>query len=401
MTDIDELLRELVQRRGSDLHLKVGRPPLMRIAGDLLPTEYPPFDEAAMDRVLRKILRDELYRRLADTWEADAAYMIEGLARFRVNAFRQMDKYGAILRVIPLETPTIDTLGLPPVLKDVVSHPNGMVLVTGPTGSGKSTSLAAMINHVNETQPLHIVTIEDPVEFVYRDKMCTINQRQLGTDVKSLEEALRRVLRQDPDVILMGEMRDRETVEMATHAAETGHLVFSTLHTNDAKQTMDRIIDMFPVEAINQIRGILANTLRAVISQRLCRRADGSGRVAAMEIMINSPNIRQMIQEGKMAALDKEIAKSRSFYRMQTFNQSLAQLIQDNVVTEEEGLSTSSNPNDLRLALRGISGGADAVEQEAGVAAPAPAAKAEPAPEAAAAAAAPGQPMKIKIKRGF
>ena len=401
MTDIDMLLRELVERRGSDLHLKFQRPPLMRIAGDLLPTEYPALSDADLVAILKKILKPAVFENLEAEWEADAAYMIKDVARFRINAFRQLDHYGMIARVIPLETPTIDKMGLPSVLKDVVSHPNGMVLVTGPTGSGKSTSLAAMINHLNETRPLHIVTIEDPVEFVYQDKMCTINQRQLGTDVKSLEEALRRVLRQDPDVILLGEMRDKETVEMATHAAETGHLVFSTLHTNDAKQTMDRIIDMFPPEAINQIRGILAITLRAVISQRLARRADGTGRVAAMEIMINSPNIRQLIAEGKMAGLDKEIAKSRSYYRMQTFNQALAELIQDNVITEEEGMATTSNSNDLRLALRGISSTADAIEAETGVNEPVKV-DAKPKPEEKPPAEVPkDKPKKLKITRGF
>src|SRR5579863_228136 len=303
MIDIDAILKELVGRRGSDLHLKVGRPPLMRISSDLLPSEFPPLGEEEMNQTLRKLVGDQGWARLESEFEVDASYEIKDVARFRLNAFKERGQFGAALRVIPLSTPTIDGMGHPAVLKDICQAPQGLVLVTGPTGSGKSTTLAAMISHINETQPLHIVTIEDPIEFLYSDKMCTVRQRQLGTDVKSLSEALRRVLRQDPDVILMGEMRDPETIELAMHAAETGHLVFSTLHTNDAKQTLDRIVDAFPPEAAHQVRSMLALTLRAVISQRLVPRADGKGRVAAAEVMINSPMIRDLIAEGKTSQI--------------------------------------------------------------------------------------------------
>ncbi len=354
MTDIDAVLRDLVARRGSDLHLKIGRPPLMRIASDLLPSEYPPVDEADMEAILRKLLGDEACVRLKTDFECDASYEIEGVARFRVNAFKGLGRFGAALRVIPLVIPTIDGLGLPPVLKDILQAPQGMVLVTGPTGSGKSTTLAAMIDHMNEKQALHIVTVEDPVEFVYTDKMCTIRQRQLGNDVRSLNEALRRVLRQDPDVILVGEMRDPETIELAMHAAETGHLVFSTLHTNDAKQTLDRIVSACPPDAHAQVRSQLALTLRAVVSQRLLRRADGTGRVAAMEVMINSPNIRDLIAEGKISQIDKSMQASTDYYRMQTFNMALAQLVRDKAIAEEEALAASTNPGDLRLMLKGV-----------------------------------------------
>ena len=243
---LDAVLRQLMERGGSDVHLKIGRPPLLRVSSDLLPGDFPVLDEPNMQAILRKLLGKEGFLDLLENFEHDCSYMVPSLARFRVNAFKRMGVFGAALRAIPLATPTIESLALPAVLKDICRAPQGMVLVTGPTGSGKSTSLAAMIDHLNETQPLHIVTIEDPVEFVYTDKKSTINQRQLGSDVKSLKEALRRVLRQDPDVILMGEMRDAETIELAMHAAETGHLVFSTLHTNDAKQTLDRIVDTFP-----------------------------------------------------------------------------------------------------------------------------------------------------------
>jgi twitching motility protein PilT len=357
MIDIDAILKELVNRRGSDLHLKVDRPPLMRISSDLLPSEFPPLSREDMEAVLRQLVGDKGWSRLVEDYEVDASYEIKDVARFRLNAFKEREKYGAALRVIPLTSPTIDGMGLPAVLKDICQAPQGLVLVTGPTGSGKSTSLAAMISHINDTQPLHIVTIEDPIEFVYTDKMCTIRQRQLGNDVKSLSEALRRVLRQDPDVILMGEMRDPETIELAMHAAETGHLVFSTLHTNDAKQSIDRVITTFPADAHGQIRAQMALALQAVVSQRLVKRADGSGRVAAMEIMINSPQIRELIQEGKTSSIEKAMASSGDYYRMQTFNQSLAKLVNERTVSEAEAMAVSTSPNDLKLLLKGVSSG--------------------------------------------
>jgi len=357
MIDIDAVLKELVNRRGSDLHLKVGRPPMMRISSDLLPSEFPPLSETDMQEVLKKILGDDGLKRLLAEFELDASYEIQDVARFRLNAFKERGQFGAAMRVIPLVTPTIDGMGLPAVLKDICQAPQGLVLVTGPTGSGKSTTLAAMITHINDTQPLHIVTIEDPIEFIYTDKMCTVRQRQLGTDVKSLAEALRRVLRQDPDVILMGEMRDPETIELAMHAAETGHLVFSTLHTNDAKQTIDRIIDAFPSDAHGQVRAQLGLSLQAVVSQRLVRRSDNSGRIAAMEILINSPQIRELILEGKTQAIEKAMAASGDYYRMQTFNQSLAKLTLDKAIAEAEATAASTSPNDLKLLLKGFSGG--------------------------------------------
>jgi twitching motility protein PilT len=354
---IDAILRDLILRGGSDLHLKIGRPPLFRVSSDLAPAALPPLTEADMNAVLRTVLGRAGFRTLQEDFECDASYELPGVARFRVNAFKRLGQFGAAFRAIPLAIPSIDLMGLPPVLKDICKAPQGMVLVTGPTGSGKSTSLAAMVEHLNQTQPLHIVTIEDPVEFVYTDHTSTITQRQLGSDVKSLHEALRRALRQDPDVILMGEMRDRETMELAMHAAETGHLVFSTLHTNDAKQTLDRIVDAFPAESSHQVRSMLALTLQAVVSQRLVRRADGKGRVAAVEVMINSPNIRELIAEGKTSQIEKSIAVSGDFYKMQTFNQALARLVQSRTITEEEGLGASTSPSDLKLILKGILGG--------------------------------------------
>ncbi|HZE97432.1 MAG TPA: PilT/PilU family type 4a pilus ATPase [Planctomycetota bacterium] len=354
---IDDVLRDLILRGGSDLHLKAGRPPLMRISSDLAPSEFPVLSESDVNAIIRAVLGRDGTRILHEEYEYDASYELPGVARFRVNAFKRMGQFGAAFRAIPLNIPTIDLMGLPPVLKDICKVPQGMVLVTGPTGSGKSTSLAAMIDHLNQSQPLHIVTIEDPIEFVYTDQKSTVTQRQLGSDVKSLQEALRRALRQDPDVILMGEMRDRETMELAMHAAETGHLVFSTLHTNDAKQTLDRIVDAFPADAAHQVRSMMALTLQAVISQRLVRRADGKGRIAAVEVMINSPNIRELIAEGKTTQIEKAIAQSGDYYKMQTFNQALARLIQSRTITEEEGLGASTSSSDLKLILKGITGG--------------------------------------------
>jgi twitching motility protein PilT len=354
---LDDVLGALVLRGGSDLHLKIGRPPLFRVSGDLELSGLPELTEADMRGVLLQLLGRAGYKDLEENFESDSSYLLPGMARFRVNAFKRLGQFGAAFRLIPLVTPTIEMMKLPPVLKDICKAPQGLVLLTGPTGCGKSTTLAAMIDHLNDTQPLHIVTIEDPIEFVYTDKKCVINQRQLGNDVKSLHEALRRVLRQDPDVILMGEMRDRETMELAMHAAETGHLVFSTLHTNDTKQTLDRIIDAFPTDAHHQVRAQLAMCLQAVVGQRLVRRADGQGRAAAVEVMINSPNIRELIAEGKTSSIEKAISTSSDYYNMQSFNQALARLAMAGTVTQEEALATSTTPGDLRLLLKGVQSG--------------------------------------------
>ncbi len=354
--DINQLFREQIERRSSDMHLKVGRPPLFRIAGEIVPTEHPVVAETDMEQALRAVLGDAGFLRLQKEGELDASYVVPEVARFRVNAFRRMGEFGMIARSIPIKVPTFDKMTMPSALKDILTVPQGLVLVTGPTGSGKSTTLACMIEHLNQTQPLHVVTIEDPIEFVYTDAKCEITQRQIGTDVSSFGEALKRVLRQDPDVILLGELRDRETIETAMHAAETGHLVFSTLHTNDSKQTIDRIIDIFPADARDHIRSMLAMTLHAIISQRLVRRASGTGRTAAMEILINTPNVRELILQNKMREIEGAI-RAGEFYRMQTFNQALAKLVQQNLVTEEEAMGTSQNPNELKMLLRGITSG--------------------------------------------
>jgi twitching motility protein PilT len=396
MIDMVALFKQQIEKRGSDLHLKIGRPPIFRIAGEIVPTEGAPVTSEDMDSALKQVLGDTGVEQLRQEGEMDAAFVVPDTARFRVNVFRRMGEYGLIARAIPLKVPTFDIMRMPPVLKDILTAPQGLILVTGPTGSGKSTTLACMIEHLNQTQPLHVITVEDPVEFVYTDKMCEVTQRQLGSDVTSVHEALRRVLRQDPDVILMGEMRDRETIEMAMHAAETGHLVFSTLHTNDAKQTIDRIIDMFPADAKDHIRSMLAMTLHAIVSQRLVKRAGGSGRTAAMEILINSPNVRDLILANKIREIDAAM-KAGEFYRMQTFNQALAKLVQEGLVTEEEAMKTSSNANELKMMLRGIQSGSGASSQAGGSTSSRPAIPPKPAITGDRGDAPPG----LKITKGY
>ena len=364
--NLDEILRSLVQRRGSDLHLKVGRPPLFRIAGDLLATSFPEATRQEMQEAILRIMPPAVKRTFEKSLEIDFAYELPGVARFRVNAFVQRQDLGAVFRQVPLVVPTIESLGLPEVFRDVGNYANGLVVVTGPTGSGKSTTLAAIMQHINQTRPVHVITIEDPIEFVYTDELATINQRELGSDTYDLLSALRSALRQDPDCILMGEMRDLATMEFAITAAETGHLVFSTLHTNDAKQTLDRIVDSFSKTAYaEQIRSQLALTLRAVICQRLVRRSDGTGMVPAIEVLVNTPNVRQLILDGAIRDIEK-VMNTDTYYKMQSFNKALVQLVRQGTVTEEEAVASSSAPEDLKLAFRGITRGSTSDEFEAG-----------------------------------
>lgn len=354
MINIDEILRALASRKGSDLHLKVGRPPLFRIGGRIVPSEFPPLTEEEVKDALYSTMNETQIQSFELHRELDMSYMLPGVARFRINVFQQRGQIGAVMRIVPLKVPSLDDLRMPPVLKDVASKPQGLVLVTGPTGSGKSTTLAGMIQHINTTRQCHVMTIEDPIEFAYTDENSVINQRELGMDTESFAAALKHVLRQDPDVILIGEMRDLETISTAITAAETGHLVFSTLHTIDATQSVDRIIDSFPSEQQQQIRLQLSMALQAVISQRLCRRADGTGRVPALEIMINSPTIRKYIEEGQTGSIHKAIEQSVTHYRMQTLNQSLVALCKKGFVSFEDALAVSNNPDEFKLNYRGI-----------------------------------------------
>lgn len=350
---IHELLQMVHDQGASDLHLKAGRPPLLRVHGDIVPVEgQPPLEiEDVMGYVFAMINSGQRASLERDR-ELDFSFYLRGVARFRGNAFFQKGAVGAVFRLIPATVPTVEDLGLAPILKEIVQRRQGFFLVTGPTGSGKTTTLAALLNHINETQPVHIVTLEDPIEYVFEDKKAVINQREIGTDTHDFAQGLRRALRQDPDVILIGELRDPETMTTAMNAAETGHLVLGTLHTNDAKQTIDRIIDTFPPEQQNQVRLQLAKCLLGVVAQRLVRRAMGEGRIALQEIMINTPTVQKLIEDNKVGALGKAIEDSAEYYKMQSFNQALLAALARDQITLEEALSYSPNPNDLKIRLQ-------------------------------------------------
>lgn len=344
---IDHLLTELVERDASDLHLKAGQPPIMRIRGSLVRIPELMLTPDEHQELLFGILNEDRREHLATFRELDLSYTVPGVSRFRVNMYWQRGQVGAVFRVIPYRIRTIDQLGLPQVCKKIAMLPRGLVLVTGPTGSGKSTSLAAMIDHINTYRKVHVLTIEDPIEYVHPDKASIINQRELATDTRSFSDALRHVMRQNPDVILVGEMRDLETIQLAITAAETGHLVFSTLHTVDAAQTIDRIIDVFPPDQQAQVRTQLAATVQAVISQTLLPTRDGKGRIAAFEVMIGSPSVRTIIREGKTHALYMDIQTGRDV-GMQTLDGCLLDLLRDGKIEYEQALSKSSHIDDFK-----------------------------------------------------
>jgi twitching motility protein PilT len=344
---IDELLKLVVKQQGSDLHMRAGEPPVIRVHGDLQRTDYPRLTRDDTKALIYDILSDERRHRFERDLELDMAYAIAGLARFRVNVFRQRGNVGAVFRLIPIRVQTIDELGLPQVLKRIALLPRGLVLVTGPTGSGKSTTLAAMIDHINENRNLHIVTIEDPIEFMHTDKMAAVNQREVEIDTHTFAAALRHVMRQNPDVILVGEMRDLETMQLAITAAETGHLVFATVHTTDAAQTMDRIVDVFEPARQEQIRMQLSVVIQAVISQTLLHRLDRPGRVAAFEIMMATPAIRNLIRERKTHQINSMIQTGHDL-GMQALDAHLLELYRGGLVSFEDALVKSSNPAEFR-----------------------------------------------------
>lgn len=337
----------LVDREGSDLHLRVGEPPVLRIHGDLIRTDLPVLKPEDIEQLIFGILNEERKQRFREFLELDLSHEIRGLSRFRVNVFRQRGHIGAVLRAIPIKIKTIDDLMLPPVIKDICIRPRGLVLVTGPTGSGKSTSLAAMVDHINRYRRCHILTIEDPIEFLHMDKLSEINQREIGMDTHSFAAALKHCMRQNPDVILVGEMRDLETISLAITAAETGHLVFATLHTTDAPQTIDRVIDVFPPEQQEQIRTQLSVTLLAIISQTLLPRMDMPGRVAAFEIMVVTSAIRSLIREGKTHQIYTDI-QTGAEHGMQSLDMCLINLVKRRLVNYENALSKSSNPREFQ-----------------------------------------------------
>lgn len=343
---IDGLLHELVARDASDLHLKAGQPPVMRVRGSLIRADLPQFTPEQHEQVLMSILTPDRKKRLHEFKEVDLSYNVPGLSRFRVNMFWQRGKIGAVFRVIPFKIKTIDELFMPEACKRLALLPRGLILVTGPTGSGKSTSLAAMINHINVNRRSHIMTVEDPIEYVHQDNQSIINQRELGTDTHTFGDALKHVMRQNPDVILVGEMRDLETIQLAITAAETGHLVLSTLHTVDAAQTIDRIVDVFPPDQQAQIRTQLSVTLQAVISQTLLPTKDGKGRIAAFEVMTATPSIRTLVRDGKTHQLYLDIQTGADL-GMQTMDGCLIQLLKDGKIDYEHALAKTSNPQDF------------------------------------------------------
>ena len=357
MFDVTGALRELVNKEGSDLHVKAGSAPLFRVNGELsLDPSAEQLSPADTEGALRTLLRDETkLDEFAQEHEVDFAYEIEGVARFRINAFQQRGLISMACRAIPHRVSTIEELSLPPVVTELAEEERGIVLLTGTTGSGKSTTLAAMIDHMNFTMSKHIVTIEDPIEFLHSDKRSAINQREVGMDTASFKRALRRVLRQDPDVILIGEMRDAETIDTAMKAAETGHLLISTLHTPDAVTTVSRIVSMFPPEEQEVARLRLSEAVHAVVSQRLLPRADSHGRAAALEVLLATGAARDMIRDqDRTASLHDYIKESREQYGMQTFDQHLMDLVADDVVTYETGLAASSNPSDFQLQMKTV-----------------------------------------------
>ncbi len=354
---IDDLLRMVVQRDASDLHLRAGEPPILRIHGDLKRTDLPRLTAEDVKNLLYAILNEERRQRFERDKELDLSYEVPGLARFRVNMFWQQRCVGAALRLIPFRIRTIDELMMPPAVKDLAMRPRGLFLVTGPTGSGKSTSLAAMIDHINTHKRCHIMTIEDPIEYMHHDKLSIINQRELGVDTHSFADALRHVMRQNPDVILVGEMRDLETIHLAITAAETGHLVMSTVHTQDAPQTIDRIVDVFPPEQQQQIRMQLSVVLVGVLSQTLLPNAQGTGRVAAFELMVATPSVRNLIREGKTHQLYMDI-QTGAEYGMQTLDSCLLNLVRKGLVDFEDAIAKASNPRDFEQRAQRMMAGA-------------------------------------------
>ncbi len=353
MFDVKAALRELVEKEGSDLHLKVGSAPLYRVHGELSSAPgVPELSREDTEGALRGLLSDESkLQEFAQEHEVDFSFEIEGVARYRINAFRQRGAISMVCRAIPHRISTIDELALPPVVRELAEEERGIILLTGTTGSGKSTTLAAMIDHMNHTMSKHIVTIEDPIEFVHSDKRCVINQREVGMDTASFKRALRRVLRQDPDVILVGEMRDEETVQTALSAAETGHLVLSTIHTVDATESINRMLDFFPPHQHHQARSMIAGTVKGVISQRLVPGADG-GRVAVCEILRMTGRVRDMIMDPDQTGKLVEVITSGGYYGMQTFDQALFGHVKAGRVTFEDAMRVATSPHDFKLLMQ-------------------------------------------------
>lgn len=349
---IDELLEIVVENNASDLHLSVGLPPMIRVDGELRPMRYEKFTPPVVQRMIYDVLTDDQIQRFETDLELDCSYQMRQVARFRVNVYRDRGNVAAALRLIPQEIPTIRQLGLPPVVEDLARRPRGLLLVTGPTGSGKSTTLASIIHQINMERAEHILTVEDPIEYLHRHRKSIINQRELGQDTLSFNAALRASLREDPDVILVGEMRDLATIQLAITCAETGHLVMATLHTNNAAESVDRMIDVFPANEQEQIRVQLSNNLVAILSQQLLPRAGEKGRVAAIEVMVATSAIRNLIRENKAHQMHSIIQTGRE-HGMQSMDQALCDLYKQSLITYEMAMRRSHNPDELEKLIHG------------------------------------------------
>jgi twitching motility protein PilT len=352
VVELNELLMFMTKKGASDLHIKPMRPPLLRIQGRLIPIKANPLQPDEVESMLGEIMKPGQRARFEKQQAVDMGYGVPGIARFRCNIFMQRGTMAGVFRRVPFEIQTIDDLNLPDVISSFTEYPSGLVLVTGPTGSGKSTTLAAMVNLIAKARQCHVVTIEDPIEFLFQDDKATLSQREVGTDTPNFHEALRNCMRQDPDVIMVGEMRDLETMATAITAAETGHLVFSTLHTNNAAQTVDRIIDSYPADQQTQVRSQLALVLKAIVSMQLLEDAEGKIRLPALEILVNSPKISKHIENGEIKEIVEEMENSVNFYHMQSMNQSLISLLAHNQITYEQAIDASAEPDDLSLKLR-------------------------------------------------
>ncbi len=348
---LPDLLKETLDRGGSDLHLSIGSPPQVRVDGHLQRLPGADLTPDAVKSLCYSVLTDAQKKKFEETWELDLAFGLRGVGRFRCNVFNQKGALGAVYRLIPEKIRSLDELGLPPVLSELADRPRGLVLVTGPTGSGKSTTLAAMIDRINQSRAAHILTIEDPIEYLHHHKQCLVNQRELHADTQSFTLALRAALREDPDIVLVGEMRDLETMEAALKLAETGHLTMATLHTNSAAQTITRVIDAFPAHQQSQIRTQLSLVLEGVVCQALVPKVGGKGRVAALEVLVATPAIRNLIRDDKIHQIYGTMQAGQEKYGMQTMNQSLARLVERRVITREIAFATTSNKDELIMML--------------------------------------------------
>jgi twitching motility protein PilT len=367
MFEIDSALRTLVEREGSDLHIKVAAPPIIRLHGELCPIEgYGPLSQEDTEKAFHDIAEVRSQTEFEEAGEADFSYSIPGLSRFRVNTFKQRGSISIVCRAIPFKIRSVEELGLPPVVTKLAEEQRGIILVTGTTGSGKSTTLAAMIDHINRNRPHHIITLEDPIEYLHKDKQSIINQREVGSDTESFGRAMRRVLRQDPDVILIGEMRDEETVRTALSAAETGHLVLSTVHTLDATETINRIIDFFPPHLQHQARVMLAATLKGAIAQRLVPDLTGEGRVPASEVLVVTGRVQDLIMNPEETGKITEVIAEGEYYGMRTFDQSLLTYVMEGKISEQVALDYASSPHDFKLMLAAGGQRASGIEQLAG-----------------------------------